>query len=66
MIEFQCDILFNKIFNPPHDEPRQAKRSVGKNRIMTFFDLILDQGFPNWGTCIPRGTFRFLKGYIIM
>ena len=24
------------------------------------------QGFPNWGTCTPRGTFRLLKGYIIM
>jgi len=22
----------------------------------------LDQGFPNWGTCIPRGTFAYLKG----
>ena len=26
----------------------------------------IEQGFPNWGTCTPRGTFRFLKGYIIM
>ena len=26
----------------------------------------LEQGFPNWGTCTPRDTFRLLKGYIIM
>ena len=26
----------------------------------------LPQGFPNCGTCTPRGTFRLLKGYIIM
>jgi len=26
--------------------------------------LVLDQGFPNWGTCTPRGTFAYLKGYI--
>ena len=25
----------------------------------------VSQGFPNWGTCTPRGTFRLLKGYII-
>jgi len=24
----------------------------------------LEQGFPNWGTCTPRGTFAYLKGYI--
>jgi len=25
---------------------------------------VLDQGFPNWGTCTPGGTFAYLKGYI--
>ena len=29
-------------------------------------NISLKQGFSNWGTCIPRGTFRLLKGYIIM
>jgi len=24
----------------------------------------VDQGFPNWGTCTPRGTFAYPKGYI--
>jgi len=24
----------------------------------------LEQGFPTWGTCTPRGTFDYLKGYI--
>jgi len=24
----------------------------------------VQQGFPNWGTCIPSGTFAYLKGYI--
>ena len=24
----------------------------------------LDQGLVTWGTCTPRGTFAFLKGYI--
>ena len=24
----------------------------------------LEQGFPNWGTCTPRGTFAYLKRYI--
>jgi len=23
----------------------------------------LQQGFANWGTCTPRGTFAYLKGY---
>jgi len=23
----------------------------------------LSQGFQNWGTCTPRGTFAYLKGY---
>jgi len=22
----------------------------------------LEQGFPDWGTCIPSGTFAYLKG----
>ena len=22
------------------------------------------QGFPTWGTCTPRSTFAYLKGYI--
>jgi len=26
--------------------------------------VALDQGFPNWGTCTPRGTFAYLKMYI--
>jgi len=25
---------------------------------------MLEQGFPTWGTCTPRGTFAHLKGYI--
>jgi len=24
----------------------------------------LEQGFPTWGACTPRGTFAYLKGYI--
>jgi len=24
----------------------------------------VEQGFPNWGTCTPSGTFAHLKGYI--
>ena len=24
----------------------------------------LNQGFPTWGTCTPRGTFAYLRGYI--
>jgi len=24
----------------------------------------LEQGFPTWGTCTPRGTFAYPKGYI--
>jgi len=24
----------------------------------------IDQGFPTWGTCTPRGTFAYPKGYI--
>ena len=32
--------------------------------LKTFYGL--KQGFPNWGTCTRRGTFRLLKGYIIM
>jgi len=25
---------------------------------------LLEQGFPTWGTCTPRGTFAYPKGYI--
>jgi len=25
---------------------------------------VVDQGFPNWGICTPRGTFAYRKGYI--
>jgi len=25
---------------------------------------VIDQGFTTWGTCITRGTFAYLKGYI--
>jgi len=24
----------------------------------------VDQEFPTWGTCTPRGTFTYPKGYI--
>ena len=24
----------------------------------------VNQWFPTWGTCTPRGTFPYLKGYI--
>jgi len=24
----------------------------------------IQQGFPNWGTCTPSGTFAYLKWYI--
>jgi len=24
----------------------------------------IDQGFPTWGTCTPRGTFDYPKEYI--
>jgi len=26
--------------------------------------MCLEQEFPNWGTCTPRGTFAYPKGYI--
>ena len=26
---------------------------------------VLAQGFPNWGICTPRGTFRLLKGTLL-
>jgi len=26
--------------------------------------ILLEQGFPAWGTCIPKGTFADLKGHI--
>jgi len=26
--------------------------------------FLLDQGFPNWGTCTPSGIFAYLKGCI--
>jgi len=29
-----------------------------------FFIHDLDQSFPTWDTCTPRGTFAYLKGYI--
>jgi len=31
-----------------------------------FSDTIVPsaQGFPNWGTCTPSGTFAYVKGYI--
>ena len=34
--------------------------------ILNCDNNLLEQGFPNWGTCTPRGTFRLLKEYIIM
>jgi len=39
----------------PHEEIA-AKIMLGTNG--------LHQGFPAWGTCTPRGTFFYLKGYI--
>ena len=30
--------------------------------VSKFF--ILMQGFPTWGTCTPRGTYAYPKGYI--
>jgi len=26
--------------------------------------MVLEQVFPTWGTCTPRGAFPYLKGYI--
>jgi len=34
-----------------------------KHAFSTQF-LLLDQGFPTWGTCTPKGTFAYPNGYI--
>jgi len=35
-----------------------------KRNNISIYCLLLEQGFPAWGTCTPRGTFAYLKGYI--
>jgi len=34
------------------------------NALQLKHHVSINQGFPNWGTCTPRGTFAYLKGYI--
>ena len=47
--------------------PLHSQGNVHSVKLMEILnDYYLHQGFPNWGTCAPRGTFRLLKGYIIM
>ena len=38
---------------------RQIKHDQTRSILYT-----LHQGFPNWGTCTPRGTFARFRGYI--
>ena len=38
---------------------------IAQSKICLLLKLhLLGRGFPNWGTCTPRRTFRPLKGYI--
>jgi len=41
----------------------QIKR-YSYEQLDTDQNIDLVQGFPTWGTCTPRGTFAYPKGYI--
>ena len=38
--------------------------ALSKERVELALLIGLEQGFPNWGTCTPSGTFAYVKGYI--
>jgi len=42
-----------------------TETSLAKFEILMNINVTTsEQGFPTWGTCIPGGTFAYLKGYI--
>ena len=50
---------------------RDAVKALFENFELNFCTVLLkrllitlEQRFPTWGTCTPRGTFAYLKGYI--
>jgi len=48
-------------------EFRETENTFYRLQTVLFFIATgkdLWQGFPNWGTCTPGGTFAYLKGYI--
>jgi len=44
---------------------RDKVRNCEIRKILIVELLIrIEQGFPTWVTCAPRGTFAYLKGYM--
>jgi len=50
----------------PDTKNKNKECSLFFSSQVQYLQLIvtLEQGFPNWGTCTPRGTFTYPKGYI--
>jgi len=53
--------LHNAIANTAHTDTAIVLRVPS---IIAGEEICFGQRFPTWGTCIPRGTFAYLKGYI--